>query len=106
MTTEAQEPTTTAEVSGMGHSMKRKEDPRFIRGKGQYIEDVTLPNMVWMDIVRSPYAHATIKSIDASEALAMPGVLAGCRRWPATSRWCCRSTPSCTRARRSPRSSR
>ncbi len=76
MTTEAQEPTTTAEVSGMGHSMKRKEDPRFIRGKGQYIEDVTLPNMVWMDIVRSPYAHATIKSIDASEALAMPGVLA------------------------------
>jgi carbon-monoxide dehydrogenase large subunit len=76
MTTEAQEPTTTAEVSGMGHSMKRKEDPRFIRGRGQYIEDVTLPNMVWMDIVRSPYAHATIKSIDASEALAMPGVLA------------------------------
>ena len=76
MTTEAQEPTTTAEVSGMGHSMKRKEDPRFIRGKGQYIEDVTLPNMVWMDIVRSPYAHAKIKSIDASEALAMPGVLA------------------------------
>ena len=74
--TEAQAPTTTAEVSGMGHSMKRKEDPRFIRGKGQYIEDVTLPNMVWMDIVRSPYAHATIKSIDASEALAMPGVLA------------------------------
>ena len=76
MTLEAQEPTTTAEVAGMGHSMKRKEDPRFIRGRGEYIEDVVLPNMVWMDIVRSPYAHATIKSIDASEALAMPGVLA------------------------------
>ena len=67
---------TTAEVGGMGHSKKRKEDPRFIRGQGEYIEDVVLPNMVWMDIVRSPYAHAKIKSIDASEALAMPGVLA------------------------------
>src|ERR1700686_1013719 len=76
MTTEAQPTTTTPEVSGMGHSMKRKEDPRFIRGQGEYIEDVTLPNMVWMDIVRSPYAHATIKSIDASEALKIPGVLA------------------------------
>ncbi len=60
----------------MGHSRKRVEDPRFIRGQGEYIEDVVLPGMVWMDIVRSPYAHAKIKSIDASEALAMPGVLA------------------------------
>src|ERR1700686_2222211 len=76
MTTEAQPTTTTPEVSGMGHSMKRKEDPRFIRGQGEYIEDVTLPNMVWMDIVRSPYAHATIKGIDATEALKIPGVLA------------------------------
>src|SRR3954449_11167140 len=76
MTLEAQPTTTTPEVSGMGHSMKRKEDPRFIRGQGEYIEDVTLPNMVWMDIVRTPYAHARIKSIDATEALAMPGVLA------------------------------
>ena len=76
MTTEAQPPTTTPEVSGMGHSMKRREDPRFIRGQGEYIEDVTLPGMVWMDIVRSPYAHAKIKSIDTSAALAMPGVLA------------------------------
>jgi carbon-monoxide dehydrogenase large subunit len=73
---EAQTPTTTPEVAGMGHSMKRKEDPRFIRGQGEYIEDVVLPNMVWMDIVRSPYAHARIRSIDASAALAMPGVLA------------------------------
>jgi carbon-monoxide dehydrogenase large subunit len=76
MTTDAQAPTTTPEVSGMGHSMKRLEDPRFIRGQGEYIEDVVLPNMVWLDIVRSPYAHAKIKSIDASEALKMPGVLA------------------------------
>jgi carbon-monoxide dehydrogenase large subunit len=74
--THAQAPTTTPEVSGMGHSMKRKEDPRFIRGRGQYIDDVVLPNMLWMDIVRTPYAHATIKSIDTSEALKVPGVVA------------------------------
>src|SRR3970282_2756203 len=76
MATEMQPRATTPEVGGMGHSKKRKEDPRFIRGQGEYIEDVVLPNMVWMDVVRSPYAHAKIKSIDASEALAMPGVLA------------------------------
>ena len=60
----------------MGHSVKRKEDPRFIRGAGEYIEDVNLPGQLWLDIVRSPYAHATIKSIDASEALKVPGVAA------------------------------
>ncbi len=75
-TLESQAPTTTFEVGGMGHSIKRREDPRFIRGQGEYIDDVVLPGMLWLDIVRSPYAHATIKSIDASEALAIPGVLA------------------------------
>jgi len=75
MTTQTQ-PRTSPEIGGMGHSVKRKEDPRFIRGAGEYIEDVVLPGMLWMDIVRSPYAHATIKSIDASEALKIPGVLA------------------------------
>ena len=46
----------------MGHSVKRKEDPRFIRGQGEYIDDVNLPGQLWLDIVRSPYAHATIKA--------------------------------------------
>ncbi len=54
----------------MGHRMKRKEDPRFIQGKGRYVDDVKLPGMVYMDIVRSPYAHAKILKIDASAALA------------------------------------
>src|SRR5438067_10092526 len=67
---------TSAEISGMGHSMKRKEDPRFIRGKGNYVDDIQLPGMLHMDIVRSPFAHAKIKSIDASKALKIPGVLA------------------------------
>ncbi|MDX1394292.1 MAG: aerobic carbon-monoxide dehydrogenase large subunit [Gemmatimonadota bacterium] len=60
----------------MGHRMKRKEDPRFIRGQGRYVDDVKLPGMLYMDIVRSPYAHAKIRDIDASEALSTPGVLA------------------------------
>lgn len=68
--------TTPAKVCGMGHRMKRKEDPRFIQGQGNYVDDVKLPGMLYMDIVRSPYAHAKILSIDASEALAMDGVLA------------------------------
>ena len=68
--------TTPEKICGMGHRMKRKEDPRFIQGKGNYVDDVKLPRMVHMDIVRSPYAHAKILKIDASEALKMPGVLA------------------------------
>jgi carbon-monoxide dehydrogenase large subunit len=60
----------------MGHSMKRKEDPRFIRGKGTYVDDITLPGMVYLDIVRSPLAHAKIVSINSEQALKIPGVLA------------------------------
>jgi len=69
-------PRTDAKICGMGHSMKRKEDPRFIRGKGNYVDDIKLPGMLYMDIVRSPYAHARIKKIDTSAALKIPGVLA------------------------------
>ncbi len=67
---------TSKEVCGMGHSMKRKEDPRFLQGKGRYVDDIKLPGMRYMDIVRSPYAHARIKRIDTEAALAVPGVLA------------------------------
>jgi carbon-monoxide dehydrogenase large subunit len=67
---------TTAEVGGMGHSIKRKEDPRFIRGQGNYVDDIQLPGMIYLDIVRSPFAHAKIKNIDISKAMAIPGVLA------------------------------
>jgi len=70
------EPRTDAKICGMGHSMKRKEDPRFIRGQGRYIDDHVLPGMLYMDIVRSPYAHAKIKKINTEKALKIPGVLA------------------------------
>ena len=65
---------TTPEVCGMGHSMKRKEDARFLRGQGKYTDDVVLPGMLHMDIVRSPYAYAKIKSINTDAAMAIPGV--------------------------------
>lgn len=61
-------------LGGIGASRKRKEDPRFIQGRGTYVDDVKMPGMLFADIVRSPYAHARIKSIDASAALALPGV--------------------------------
>ena len=64
------------EIGGIGHSVGRKEDARFIRGRGNYVDDVKLPGMVYLDIVRSPYAHARILKIDTSKALAIPGVLA------------------------------
>lgn len=75
-TTEKLRVRTPERVCGMGHRMKRKEDPRFLMGKGRYIDDIKLPGMVYMDIVRSPYAHAKILNIDASAALELEGVLA------------------------------
>ena len=66
----------TTEVRGIGHSVKRKEDDRFIRGRGNYVDDVNLPGMLHMAILRSPFAHARVGSIDASAAEALPGVVA------------------------------
>ncbi|MDH3911370.1 MAG: aerobic carbon-monoxide dehydrogenase large subunit [Rhodospirillales bacterium] len=65
-----------ATLGGIGCARKRKEDIRFIQGKGNYVDDVKLPGQVFGDFVRSPYAHARIKSIDTEAAKAVPGVLA------------------------------
>src|ERR1700751_3130818 len=67
---------TSPEVGGMGHPIKRKEDSRFIQGKGNYVDDVHLPGMVYGHMVRSPYAHARLKSINTDKARQLPGVLA------------------------------
>ena len=72
MTLEEREKT----LGGIGSARKRKEDVRFIQGKGNYVDDIKLPGMVFGDFVRSPYAHARVKSIDKSAALEVPGVLA------------------------------
>ena len=64
------------EPSGwLGKSVKRKEDDRFIVGRGNYIEDIKLPNMLHMAILRSPFAHAKINSIDTTRASELPGVV-------------------------------
>ena len=60
---------------GFGN-MKRVEDQRFVRGQGNYVDDVNLPGMLHSAILRSPFAHARIKSIDTSAAEALPGVVA------------------------------
>ena len=67
---------TTPEIQGLGHSVKRKEDERFIRGKGNYVDDVKLPGMLYLELLRSPFAHARIRSVDTSRAAALPGVVA------------------------------
>jgi carbon-monoxide dehydrogenase large subunit len=63
-------------LQGMGCKRKRVEDIRFIQGKGNYVDDLKLPGMLYGDFTRSPHAHARIKNIDASKAKAVPGVLA------------------------------
>jgi carbon-monoxide dehydrogenase large subunit len=59
---------------GIGASVRRKEDQRFVRGRGSYVADMIRPGMAWGTFVRSPHAHATITGIDTSQAAAMPGV--------------------------------
>jgi carbon-monoxide dehydrogenase large subunit len=63
-------------AQGFGASVARKEDRRFLLGKGRYTDDVKLPGQSFAVFVRSPHAHAAIRSLDASRALAAPGVLA------------------------------
>jgi aerobic carbon-monoxide dehydrogenase large subunit len=60
----------------VGAPVKRKEDPRLITGSSIYVDDLSLPGMAHVAIVRSPHAHATITEIDSADALAMPGVVA------------------------------
>ena len=60
----------------IGDSIKRKEDDRFIRGRGNYLDDIVLPGMLHMAIHRSPFAHARIRSINTHAASAVPGVIA------------------------------
>src|SRR5262244_4285340 len=59
-----------------GKSIKRREDPRFITGRGSYVDDLKIPGMTYAAFVRSPHAHARIKRIDTAAAKAHPGVVA------------------------------
>ncbi|MBJ7333577.1 MAG: xanthine dehydrogenase family protein molybdopterin-binding subunit, partial [Thermoleophilia bacterium] len=59
---------------GVGEAVLRKEDRKFVTGEGRYVDDLKLPGMLHAAFVRSSFGHAKINSIDASAALAMPGV--------------------------------
>ncbi len=63
-------------LGGMGCKRKRVEDARFTQGKGNYVDDIKLPGMLFGDFVRSPYAHARVKSINTEAAMALDGVIA------------------------------
>src|SRR5947199_5620041 len=63
-------------ATGIGASVKRKEDIRFITGKGRYVDDINRPGQAHAYFLRSPHAHATINAIDLAEAKAAPGVVA------------------------------
>jgi len=65
-----------AALKGLGTSRKRVEDARFTQGKGNYVDDIKMPDMLFGDFVRSQHAHARVKSIDATKAMELPGVIA------------------------------
>ncbi|HEY9225586.1 MAG TPA: hypothetical protein VIP11_02990, partial [Gemmatimonadaceae bacterium] len=63
-------------TSPFGASIKRREDPRLITGQGKFVDDISLPGMTYAAFVRSPHAHAAIRSIDTRRAETLPGVRA------------------------------
>ncbi len=65
-----------APFEGIGASVRRKEDLRFLSGRGQYTDDINRPGQTHAAILRSPHAHAAIRGIDLARAKAMPGVIA------------------------------
>jgi aerobic carbon-monoxide dehydrogenase large subunit len=67
---------TETPIRGLGHSVRRKEDDRFLRGRGNYVDDLQLPGMLHMALLRAPLAHARITGIDVEAAKAHPGVVA------------------------------
>ncbi|WP_102125035.1 aerobic carbon-monoxide dehydrogenase large subunit [Deinococcus planocerae] len=69
-------PDSTPEKHAIGKSMKRREDPRFLQGKGRYLDDINLPGQLYMALVHSPYPHANILNIDSTEAMKVPGAVA------------------------------
>ena len=66
----------TEERALIGTSVPRKEDPELLTGQARYVDNLTVPGMVWAYLVRSPYAHARVRGVDLSAALAAEGVVA------------------------------
>jgi carbon-monoxide dehydrogenase large subunit len=72
--TATETPTGAADATPFGQRLLRKEDARLLTGEGRFVDDLVIPGASWLAMVRSPYAHARIGNVDASAALAMPGV--------------------------------
>ena len=68
--------TTVEGAKGIGVAALRKEDRKFLTGRGRYVDDIKLPGMLHMAVVRSQYPHADITAIDTAAARGMPGVTA------------------------------
>jgi aerobic carbon-monoxide dehydrogenase large subunit len=68
--------TDTANPTGIGHSVRRREDPRLLSGQGRYSDDLNLPGQSYAIMLRSPHAHARLRAIDTAAARGAPGVLA------------------------------
>ncbi|MGE3286344.1 MAG: hypothetical protein AB7J32_09605, partial [Pseudonocardia sp.] len=62
-------------VKMVGARVKRVEDPRLLRGEGAFVDDIRLPGVVHLAVLRSPHAHARVLSVDVGPARALPGVL-------------------------------
>jgi carbon-monoxide dehydrogenase large subunit len=67
---------TETPIRGLGHSVRRKEDDRLLRGRGNFVDDIVLPGMLHMALLRAPIAHARITAVDVEAAKAHPGVVA------------------------------
>jgi carbon-monoxide dehydrogenase large subunit len=65
----------TNSANWVGRSVLRKQDPRLLTGRGRYVDDMTVPHMLYCAILRSPHAHARIRGIDTTKAKAIPGVV-------------------------------
>ena len=91
-------------LEGMGCRRKRVEDIRFTQGKGNYVDDLKLPGMLYGDFTRSPHAHARVVKIDTAKAAALPVFCAGSaqRTWLLTlfrhSIWWCPGRPASARS--------
>src|SRR5918992_1022569 len=74
MTQVAEAPAAAAQYVGGG--VLRKEDPELVTGHARYVDNISLPGMLWVGIVRSPFAHARVNGVELSRAREMPGVIA------------------------------
>src|SRR5215510_8975039 len=79
--------TTEQPSAFIGQPIVRKEDPELITGRSRYVDDITVPGMLWAYIVRSPFAHARINGVDDSKALAMEGCVAAFSGADLASEW-------------------